>query len=80
MWGFAVSLLLALLYPGSLLLPGIHGFVVQLTVAIFGTIVGDWVDFHSRIKGNLIIDLSYKRKGACTITKTVNCQYLISWF
>lgn len=53
MWGFVVSLLLALLYPGSLLLPGVHGFVVQLTVAIFGTIVGDWVDSNSRMKGKL---------------------------
>lgn len=51
MWGFAVSLLLATLYPGSLLLPAIHGFVVQLTVAIFGTVVGDWVDYNSRMKG-----------------------------
>ena len=51
MWQFVVSLLLATLYPGSLLLPGIHGFMVQLVVAIFGTIVGDWVDNNSRMKG-----------------------------
>ena len=54
MWGFVVSLLLALLYPGSLLLPGIHGFLVQLFVAIFGTAVGDWVDYNSRVKGKII--------------------------
>ena len=54
MWGFAVALLLALLYPGSLLLPGIHGFLVQFTVAIFGTVIGDWVDLNSRIKGTYI--------------------------
>jgi len=51
MWGFAVSLLLLCLYPGSLLLPGIHGFFTQLAVAALGTIVGDWVDLHSRLKG-----------------------------
>ena len=51
MWTFAVSLLLVVLYPGSLLLPGIHGFIVQLTVAIFGTFVGDYVDYNPRIKG-----------------------------
>lgn len=51
MWGFAVSLFLALLYPGSLLLPGIHGFLVQFSVAIFGTIIGDWVDYNKRMKG-----------------------------
>ena len=52
MWAFAVSLLLVLLYPGSLLLPGIHGFMVQLTVAVLGTVVGDYVDFNPRLKGN----------------------------
>ncbi len=51
MWGFAVSLFMVLLYPGSLLLPGIHGFIVQVTVAMFGTVVGDWVDYYSRMKG-----------------------------
>ena len=57
MWGFAVSLLLATLYPGSLLLPGIHGFSVQLAVAIFGTIVGDWVDSNRRMKGTYVHNL-----------------------
>lgn len=52
MWSFAVSLLLLFLYPGSLLLPGLHGFLVQLTVALFGTAVGDWVDYNTRLKGN----------------------------
>lgn len=51
MWAFVVSLLLVSLYPGSLLLPGIHGFVVQLTVAIFGSLVGDLVDHYTRMKG-----------------------------
>lgn len=51
MWGFAVALLLSSLYPGSLLLPGIYGLMVQLTVAVFGTVVGDWIDSNSRLKG-----------------------------
>lgn len=51
MWTFAVALFLAILYPGSLLLPGVHGFLVQLTVAVFGTAVGDWVDRNPRRKG-----------------------------
>ena len=50
MWTFAVSLLLVGLYPGSLLMPGVLGFLVQFFVAIFGTIVGDYVDANSRRK------------------------------
>ena len=51
MWNFANSLFVALLYPGSLLLPGIFGFLVQFFVVVFGTIVGDWVDTNKRMKG-----------------------------
>lgn len=51
MWGFVASLLLALLYPGSLLLPAIFGFLVQLSTAFFGTVVGDWVDANPRMRG-----------------------------
>ena len=51
MWDFSVFLFLALLYPGSLLLPGVYGFAVQLVVAVFGTVVGDWVDLNPRMKG-----------------------------
>ena len=60
MWGFAVSLLRAFLYPGSLLLPGLHGFLVQLFVGIFGTAVGDWVDFNPRVKGELCMSKEEK--------------------
>lgn len=51
MWGFAVPIFFALLYPGSLLLPGIYGFLIQLSIAMFGTVVGDWVDINPRMKG-----------------------------
>ena len=51
MWGFAVSIFLALLYPGSLLIPGVYGFSVQLCVGMFGTVVGDWVDTTPRMRG-----------------------------
>ncbi len=51
MWTFAVTLLLVGLYPGSLLMPGVLGFLVQLFAAIFGTIVGDCVDTYPRRKG-----------------------------
>ena len=51
MWQFLVFLLLALLYPGSLLLPGVFGLVMGLTAAVFGTMIGDWVDSNPRMKG-----------------------------
>ena len=51
MWGYVVSLFLVILYPGSLLLPAIFGFLVQLSTAFFGTLVGDWVDSNPRMRG-----------------------------
>ena len=51
MWGFVASLFLVILYPGSLLLPAIFGFLVQLSTAAFGTLVGDWVDANPRMRG-----------------------------
>ena len=52
MWAFANSLVVVLLYPGSLLMPGIYGFFMRLFQAIFGTIVGDYVDTNPRLRGN----------------------------
>ena len=51
MWMFAVSLFLAQVYPDSLLLPAIYGFITSLSVAIFGTVVGDMVDAYPRMRG-----------------------------
>ena len=52
MWGFANSLVVVLLYPGSLLMPGIYGFIIKLFQTVFGTIVGDYVDTNPRLRGN----------------------------
>ena len=52
MWQFLVTLLLATLYPGSLLLPGVFGLVLGLLVALFGTMIGDCVDRNRRMKGS----------------------------
>jgi len=51
MWQFAITLFLLQLYPGSLLLVGVYGLVMQLAVVVFGTIVGDWVDNNPRMRG-----------------------------
>ena len=52
MWQFAISLCLLLLYPGSLLMPGVYGLVSTLIVTIFGTIMGDLVDTNPRMRGS----------------------------
>ena len=51
MWIFAISLVVVLLYPGSLLLPAIFGFIVKFFVFILATIVGDLVDTNPRMRG-----------------------------
>ena len=51
MWAFAISLLLVSFYPESLLMPGVYGFLQGLSVVVFGTVVGDWVDFNPRLRG-----------------------------
>ena len=55
MWQFTITLFLLQLYPGSLLLVGVHGLVMQLAVVVFGTIVGDWVDNNPRMKGGCCV-------------------------
>ena len=54
MWQFVITLFLLQLYPGSLLLVGVYGLVMQLAVVVFGTIVGDWVDNNPRMKGGCV--------------------------
>ena len=51
MWQFLVTLLLALLYPGSLLLPAVFGLVVTILPALLGTFLGDFVDRNHRMRG-----------------------------
>ena len=59
MWEFAVTLFLLRLFPESLLLVGVYGLIMQLTVVVFGTIVGDWVDTNPRIKGGRSLVIYY---------------------
>ena len=51
MWQFLVTLLLALLYPGSLLLPAVFGLVLAILPALLGTVLGDIVDRNPRFRG-----------------------------
>lgn len=53
MWQFLVTLLLVILYPGSLLLPAVFGLLLALMVALLGTVLGDLVDGCPRMKGKI---------------------------
>ena len=53
MWDLGAPLLLVLLYPGSLLLPAIYGFLTQLITSSLTTQVGDWIDANPRMKSEL---------------------------
>ena len=83
MWGFVASLFLVILYPGSLLLPAIFGFLVQLSTAAFGTLVGDWVDANPRMRGEKEVNALFTRmrseKGInmllCYWLTEINTQY-----
>lgn len=50
MWAFAVGIFLMLLTPNDLRLTAIYGLSVSLSVVVFGTLVGDWVDATPRLK------------------------------
>ena len=54
MWDLGAPLLLTLLYPGSLLLPAIYGFLTQLITSSLTTQVGDWIDASPRMKSESI--------------------------
>ena len=62
MWQFLVTLLLALLYPGSLLLPAIFGLVLTILPALLGTVLGDFVDGNPRMRGHLPLNFDLIRR------------------
>ncbi|CAM6128922.1 unnamed protein product [Calypogeia fissa] len=50
MWEFAVGLFMIEVWPTSLLLAAVYGLTEAASIAIFGVIVGNWVDRTSRLK------------------------------
>ncbi|OQV16415.1 Solute carrier family 40 member 1 [Hypsibius exemplaris] len=49
MWSFTSALFLLQLFPDSMLLPAIHGFITGLCVIMFGALIGEWVDRTPRL-------------------------------
>ena len=54
MWSFGVPLFLVVVYCNSLLLAAIYGLILTLSLTLFGTWVGDFVDASPRLKCKLI--------------------------
>jgi Ferroportin1 (FPN1) len=51
MWSFTGALFLHELFPGTMLIPAIHGLVTGLSVILFGPLIGEWVDRTPRLRG-----------------------------
>eukprot|EP01018_Ginkgo_biloba_P000358 Gb_09598 [translate_table: standard] len=50
MWEFSVGLFMIHVWPSSLLLTALYGVVEAASVAIFGPIIGDWIDRMQYVK------------------------------
>ena len=51
MWTFAVALYLVEIEDYSLRLTAVFGFALTVSILLFGTIVGQWVDRTPRLCG-----------------------------
>ena len=70
MWMYAISIFLIALTPGSFLFTAIYGLAVSLAVVAFGTLVGDWIDVTSRLRGTGQHKL---------LSSTLPCVYSVSF-
>ena len=53
MWMFAIGVFMIALYPSSLELTAIYGFVNSAASLLFGAIIGDMIDGTQRLKGKV---------------------------
>lgn len=51
MWNFAIGFYMIELYPQSLELTAIYGFVHSGASLLFGAVIGDLIDRAQRLKG-----------------------------
>ena len=76
MWSFTSALFLLELFPGSMLLPAIHGFITGLCVILFGALIGEWVDRTTRLKG----ESTKKIPDYFFAQKFPNSSFRIVWY
>ena len=48
-WDFALGIFMNLIAPESLRLAAIQGFVINISVIIFGSFIGNWIDRNRRL-------------------------------
>ena len=48
-WAFAVGIFMNKLAPENLRVVAIYGFVISISVIIFGALIGNWIDRNKRL-------------------------------
>ncbi|CAG0921501.1 unnamed protein product, partial [Notodromas monacha] len=79
LWSFAIGVYLVILFPGSLTLSAIYGLILAISILLFGSTVGFWIDHTPRLRGGSTstarIALLVKN-GSVVICCTVLCILL----
>ena len=57
MWEFSVGLYMINIWPDSLLYAAIYGAVESASIALFGSIIGRWVDKLCYVKVDIVVVL-----------------------
>ena len=53
-WAFAVGIFMNKLAPENLRVVAIYGFVISVSVIIFGAMIGNWIDRNKRLLACLL--------------------------
>ena len=48
-WDFALGIFMNLIHPESLRLAAVQGFVINISVILFGSTIGNWIDRNKRL-------------------------------
>ncbi|KAL3693438.1 hypothetical protein R1sor_007089 [Riccia sorocarpa] len=75
MWEFAVGLLMITVWPDSLLLTAIYGLTEAASVAVFGVLVGNWVDRTPRLK---VVQISLGLQNGSVIIAGLALGFLLA--
>ena len=73
-WSFAVGIFMNKLAPESLRLVAIYGFVISVSVIVFGAAIGNWIDRNKRLRAAKVF-LSVQN-----ISVAVACVILVGHF
>lgn len=74
MWEFSVGLYMMNIWPDSLLYAAIYGAVESASTALFGPIIGTWVDKLTYVKvspAQVLLSLLFMQKTSTSILSPV---------